>query len=162
MVEISDGDWEERQGLAFPADFARQLERELTAAKEEVQLLQTLLKQRDSENAETLAEAVKIEDERNLLRTESQEQARLLGMSGEREADLRGEIERLRRRVEAADGQMRNISTLVHLGRTDYIDWAKLTASSPDYEPGYKPDYPDWLIKIDQAIQAYRATEGKK
>ena len=58
----------ENNGWCVTADFARQLERELTAAKEEAQLLQTLLKQRDSENAETLAEAVKIEDERNLLR----------------------------------------------------------------------------------------------
>jgi len=49
-------------------ELAEQLERELTSAKEEAQLLQTLLKQRDSENAETLAEAVKIENERNLLR----------------------------------------------------------------------------------------------
>ena len=43
MVEISDGDWEERQGLAIPADFARQLERELTAAKEELAATKELL-----------------------------------------------------------------------------------------------------------------------
>lgn len=56
MVEISDGDWEERQGLAIPADFARQLERELTAAKEELRMAVEVIDERAKERESLQAE----------------------------------------------------------------------------------------------------------
>ena len=82
-----------------------------------------------------------------LLRTESQEQARLLGMSGEREADLRGEIERLRRRVEAADEVMELAVKCASNER-----WNIMNTGLPL----------DWYGAYLNYYGAYRATEGKK
>jgi hypothetical protein len=55
-----------------PAKDMRKLERANAALKEEVDLHKRLLKQRDDENAETLAEAVKIETERNALKRDTE------------------------------------------------------------------------------------------
>ena len=177
MVEISDGDWEERQGLAVPADFARQLKRELTAAKEELEIMRVASLDSGTFWAECLRDALRDKDtqlsardaELALLRTESLEQARLLGMSGEREADLRGEIERLRRRVEAADGlavyaaKVTNWFTgasrrsfdqeMVNRGRFDSL----ADANNHDGR-----NFGKMASDGDKALAAYRATEGKK
>lgn len=31
--------------------------------------------------------------------------------------------------------------------QSEFIDWAALNRESPDHIPGYKPDYPQWLIE---------------
>ena len=94
--------------------------------------------------------ARKLLRELTAAKEESQEQSRLLGMSGEREADLRGEIERLRRRVEAADG----------------LAEAAVGALAHTVDAGVYPDGPcmdkEYRDDLRTTLQAYRATEGKK
>ena len=97
--------YEETIVVVVDADFARQLERELTAAKEENANLKTardadfeIFHQMRVKLTAACGDPYKLNDEAldavlaelALLRTETLEQARLLGMSGEREADLRG------------------------------------------------------------------------
>ncbi len=125
------------------AELARKLERELTAAKEE--LAATKAEKRFYQESFATADS-----NAALLRTETQEQARLLGMSGEREADLRGEIERLRRRVEAADGLAEAAEDALHH-----------TINTPTYPDGpcMNKEYRD---DLRTTLAAYRATEGKK
>lgn len=117
------------------AELARQLERELTAAREE------LANAQDKADAAVWA-LTRVQEENAPLKAELLVQARLLGMSGEREADLRGEIERLRRRVEAAD---------------DFAEVAEELIT-----PEVCVWNPKQADKLDSATRAYRATEGKK
>jgi len=136
----------------------RKLERELTAAKEELEIMRVASLDSGTFWAECLRDALRDKDtqlsardaELALLRTESLEQARLLGMSGEREADLRGEIERLRRRVEAADGLAEAAEDALHH-----------TINTPTYPDGpcMNKEYRD---DLRTTLSAYRATEGKK
>jgi hypothetical protein len=72
-------------------DFARQLERELTAANAEL--------------AAEKARCVQLVDELTEAQSESREQARLLGISGSREAALLAEIERLKKNTGCARNQ---------------------------------------------------------
>ena len=124
------------------AELARKLERELTAAKEE--LAATKAEKRFYQESFATADS-----NAALLRTETQEQARLLGMSGEREADLRGEIERLRRRVEAADGLATVLEEFADVGLEYY-----------DMDMG--PNGSRMLDASEKALAAYRIAAGKK
>jgi hypothetical protein len=72
------------------SDFARKLERERDEARE---ALRTAVQERHDFHWELL-DAVRERDE---ARKETEEQARLLGMSAQREADLLGKLDRLKR-----------------------------------------------------------------
>jgi len=125
------------------AELARKLERELTAAKEE--LAATKAEKRFYQESFATADS-----NAALLRTETQEQARLLGMSGEREADLRGEIERLRRRVEAADGLAEEAQILANILRANTDVHGRCLLER------------DMTIGLCAALFIFCVTEGKK
>ncbi len=80
----------DENGDHVQAAFARRLERDLAAAKHDLEFrrgLYKILEDRLSKVERELAEA----------RAEVIEQSRLLGMGGERESDLRGKVDRLER-----------------------------------------------------------------
>jgi chromosome segregation ATPase len=87
--------------------FARQLEHELAEAREEIAILRSDEKRlvgfskRDRKRADDLSDQLaKVVCDRDKTCVENLEQARLLGMSAEREADLRGELEREKRKAD--------------------------------------------------------------
>lgn len=93
--------------LSVPVEFARQLERELAESREEIAILRSdekrlaAFSKRDRERADDLSDQLaKVVCDWDKTCVENLEQARLLGMSAEREADLRGELEREKRRAE--------------------------------------------------------------
>lgn len=77
-------------------DLCKQMEAERDQLREQ-------LKASEARDAESLRMYRSARDQRDQLRAEVMEQARLLGMSGERELSLRAEIDRLRKDADRLD-----------------------------------------------------------
>jgi len=72
-----------------------------------------------------------LERELAAARAESEEQARLLGMSAERECDLRGRLERLERELAAARAEVAALAKAAEAVLESYIIEKKVEAGHP-------------------------------
>lgn len=56
-------------------------------------------------------------------------------------------METIKKMVEALDLSLTDI-------RSSYVDWAKISPASPDYDPAYKPTYPEIVDQLKEALDA--------
>ncbi len=64
---------------------------------------------------------------------------------------LKEDIEYLKTFIKEANIELKK-DLVLHL-EAGYIDWASFQNCGPDYNPNYKPEFPDWLIATKQLLK---------